>query len=699
MPETYRTATERGRAGDRKGVRMENASEAERGWARLFIVIIAVALISIFSSLPAHAAGQKKITNDECLACHGPDGGLTKDEGGKQVSLAVDPAKFKASIHGSMFACVDCHADVKAVPHENTPAKPQCATCHADEVKAYDRGFHAQAVKKGNSNAANCQNCHGSVHEILPAADPASKVHRTNIPATCGACHGQKFVMEKAGLSATPFVDYQQSVHGQSIAKDGDNSKAAVCTDCHGTHEILAAGNPKSPIFKFNVPETCAKCHGDVKKEYAGSIHGKAVSRGNWLAPVCTDCHGIHTIKAPSDPTSSVAAQELAQSTCGRCHEGMRLAAEFGAPSRRVSTYLSSYHGMASKMGSTVVANCASCHGVHNILPSADPKSTINPANLAQTCGKCHPGANQNFIKGKIHVDAPLSADVGSVAVRWTRRFYMLMIFSVIGAMLLHNLLIWRRKAKAHREGHRRIVMRMSKKQRYQHLTLLISFITLVLTGFALKYPDSWLADVFINESVRSILHRIAGVVLIAVSAFHLVYILTDKEGRRLFLDMLPVPKDAKDVLQNLRYHLGLSDEKPKFARFNYAEKAEYLALVWGMFVMAGTGLSLWFKVQTGDMFPRWWLDVATAVHFYEAVLATLAIVVWHLYMVIFDPDTYPMNWAWYDGKMSVEHYQDEHELDGETILRSVEAEAASKPAAAPAVESNEEEQEPVAHE
>jgi cytochrome b subunit of formate dehydrogenase len=315
---------------------------------------------------------------------------------------------------------------------------------------------------------------------------------------------------------------------------------------------------------------------------------------------------------------------------------------------------------------------------VHNILPSSDPKSTINRANLASTCGKCHPGASEKFIQGKIHVDAPLSADIGSVAVRWTRRFYLIMIFAVIGGMLLHNLIIWRRKLAAHRTGHPRIVTRMDKRQRYQHLTLLISFITLVFTGFALKYPDSWLADVFINESVRSILHRIAGVVLIAVSLYHVVYILTDRKGRKLFLDMLPVPKDLADVLQNMRHYLGLANEKPKFARFNYAEKAEYLALVWGMFVMAATGLSLWFKVQVGFFFPRWWLDVATAVHFYEAVLATLAIVVWHFYMVIFDPDTYPMNWTWYDGKMSVEHYQDEHELDTETILAAA-AEAAGK--------------------
>jgi cytochrome b subunit of formate dehydrogenase len=668
-------------------------------------MVIAIILISSPVFAADKKAAVKKIEDAECLACHAPDGGLTKEVAGKQVSLSVDEPKFKASIHGSMFACVDCHTDIKSVPHENTPAKPQCATCHADQNTAYQHGFHAQAARNGDKFAASCLDCHGNIHEILPASDPKSRVHRTNIPATCGSCHGQKFVMAKSGHSATPFLAYEESVHGKSIAKDGDNSKAAVCTDCHGSHEILSAGNPKSPIFKFNVPATCAKCHDNVKQEFMASIHGQAITRGNWQSPVCTDCHGIHTIKAPTDPNSSVAAAALARTTCARCHEGVRLAAEFGVESRRASTYMASYHGLASKMGSSVVANCASCHGVHNILPSADPKSTVNQANLGATCGKCHPGASEKFIQGKVHVDAPLSADIGSVAVRWTRRFYLGMIFAVIGGMLLHNLIIWRRKAAAHRNGHARIVTRMDAKQRYQHLTLLTSFIVLVFTGFALKYPDSWLADVFINEAVRSILHRVAGVVLMAVSAYHLAYILTDKNGRRLFLDMLPVPKDVTDVLQNMRYYLGLTSEKPKFGRFSYAEKAEYLALVWGMFVMAGTGLSLWFKVQAFFFFPRWWLDVATAIHFYEAILATLAIVVWHFYMVIFDPDTYPMNWAWYDGKMSVEHYQDEHELDGATVLKAAleaakEHERDPEPAVTGGADEREaaKEEEPVAH-
>jgi hypothetical protein len=116
-------------------------------------------------------------------------------------------------------------------------------------------------------------------------------------------------------------------------------------------------------------------------------------------------------------------------------------------------------------------------------------------------------------------------------------------------------------------------------------------------------------------------------------------------------------------------YYLGLESERPTFARFNYAEKAEYWALVWGLLVMAATGLLLWFKVLVSVWLPRWWMDVATAIHFYEAVLATLAIIVWHFYQVFFDPDVYPMNWAWWDGKMPLEHYEEEHGLDVATLL------------------------------
>jgi len=654
-----------------------NRVSAPRGSVKSLALI--TALFSLFCVGTA-AAAQKpapKPTKEDCLACHG-DSTLTHEVNGKTVSLYVNPDKFKDSIHGSMFTCVDCHTDLKASPHESTPAKVSCATCHADEQTVYERSFHAKAIKAGDGQAATCTDCHGSPHELLPASDPKSRVNHVNIPATCGTCHGQKFVMEASGHSAQPFLSYQESVHGRAVAAGSE--KAAVCTDCHGTHEILSANDPKSSIFKFNVPQTCAKCHEPVKQEFMASIHGQAIARGDWQAPVCTDCHGIHSIKSHIDPNSSVSAQNLALITCARCHEGVRLSQEFGFEGRRSTTYLASYHGLASKLGSQVVANCASCHGVHNILPSSDPRSTINRANLVKTCGQCHPGVTEKFVVAKVHVDAPLSADIGSKAVRWIRKFYVSLIVLVIGGMLAHNLIIWRRKAILRRQTEHRLVTRMSKNQRLQHLVLFASFIVLVLTGFALKFPDSWFAGLLgMGEKVRRITHRVAALVLIGSGVYHIFYLALTRDGRRLVRDFLPVPKDASDLWRTLSHYLGLGSEKPEFARFNYAEKAEYWALVWGLFVMAGTGVMLWAKVFFGNLLPRWWLDVATAIHFYEAVLATLAIVVWHFYQVFLDPDVYPMNWAWWDGKMPFEHYRDEHALDSETLLEAARPEAAEQ--------------------
>jgi cytochrome b subunit of formate dehydrogenase len=621
-----------------------------------------VVLTLLLSAASGHPQPRQP-TAGHCLACHS-DPTLTHDENGKSVSLHVDPQSFKDSIHGSMFTCVDCHTDVKSTAHETTPKKITCAGCHADEQAAYDRSLHGKALQGGNSRAPTCVDCHGSPHELLPASDPKSRVHHANIPATCGSCHSQQFVMEDSGLSPQMVASYRQSVHGHAVAAGSE--KAAVCSDCHGTHEILDAKDSQSPIFKFNVAFTCGKCHDSISREYQQSIHGTALARGNWQVPVCTDCHGIHSIQAHNDPNSPVSAQNVAQATCARCHESVRLSQEFGVAGRRETTYLASYHGLASRLGSQVVANCASCHGTHSIFPSSDPRSTIHRANLARTCGQCHPGVTEQFTSAKVHVDAPLSADVGSKAVRWIRRFYLGIIFAVIGGMLLHNFIIWRSKAAARRklEGPR-FVTRMPLGFRWQHATLLTSFFVLVITGFALKFPGSWFASMLgMGERMRGTLHRTAAVVLIGVSVYHLFEVAISREGRRLVRDLFPTVDDARGAWQNLCYYLGLTSRKPEFARFNYAEKAEYWSLVWGVLVMASTGIMLWAKVMVGNHLPRWWLDAATAIHFYEAVLATLAILVWHFYQVFFDPDVYPMNWAWWDGKMTLDHYQQEHGLD-----------------------------------
>ena len=650
----------------------------------------ALGLLLLAGSSAARA--EQKLQDRDCLACHS-DSTLTTEVNGRQVSLYVDESKLRHSIHGGIFTCVDCHQDVKSLAHAATPRKIACAQCHAEVQESYEHSIHAKANRAGKSAAAGCQDCHGGAHQILSADDPQSPVNHASIPTTCGRCHGQKFLMEANGESAQPFISYQQSVHGRATANG--SQKAAVCTDCHGAHRILAASDPQSPISKSHLPATCGKCHAAIAQTYQQSIHGQAMARGNQLAPVCTDCHGIHSIQALRDPNSPVAKQNLSRDVCAHCHEGVRLSQEFGVPGNRVATYFDSYHGLAAKGGSVIAANCSSCHGVHNILPASDPRSTVNRAHLGETCGKCHRGVTERFTLTPVHLGAAANRnDTGSIAVRWIRRIYVVLILLVIGAMFLHNAILWRGKAVERHRMQNPMMVRMTLQQRWQHLVLLGSFILLVITGFALKFPASWLAEVLgMSEDLRGLVHRIAGVALIGAGLYHLFYLAALREGRRLMREIAPRAKDVFDAWAAMRYYLGLGKEKPKFGRFTYAEKAEYWALVWGTALMAVTGVMMWAKVWVGDMLARWWVDVATAIHYYEAILATLAIVVWHFYQVFFDPDVYPMNWAWWDGKMPVEHYRQEHGLDTEALAAAdavgeaadeSAGEAGAKPAAEP---------------
>src|ERR1041384_1775184 len=178
-------------------------------------------------------------------------------------------------------------------------------------------------------------------------------------------------------------------------------------------------------------------------------------------------------------------------------------------------------------------------------------------------------------------------------------------------------------------------------------------------------------------------LWRAAGLVLLLVGAYHVYYILAKKEGRQLVRDLLPVKKDIQDVADSARYLAGLSDEKAKIGRFGYAEKMEYWAVIWGTIIMGITGLMIWFKMYVTWLLPRWAVDVALTIHYYEAILACLAIVVWHFYHVIFDPDVYPVNWACWNGKVTKHRHDEEHPLDrpAEGQTASDESVQTAKPA------------------
>ncbi len=209
---------------------------------------------------------------------------------------------------------------------------------------------------------------------------------------------------------------------------------------------------------------------------------------------------------------------------------------------------------------------------------------------------------------------------------------------------------------------------RWTRNERVQHWLLAVSFILLAVTGFALKYPEAWWAAPFAGLdwlfSLRGILHRIAGAAFVFLGIYHAYYMAATRRGRRLLQAFRPGLQDMRDLGTNLLYNFGLEKHPPKFDHFSYMEKAEYIALIWGGVIMGVSGVMLWFENVTLTYFPVWAIDLLTVVHLYEAWLATLAIVVWHFYYVIFNPDTYPLNTSMVDGRISEKEFRHEYFLE-----------------------------------
>jgi cytochrome b subunit of formate dehydrogenase len=597
----------------------------------------------------------RAIDNADCFVCHS-DISLTKtNAAGKAVSLFVDDAKFNASIHAKNL-CTSCHTDITDLPHAETHKPVSCSQCHRIEADIYLKSDHGQAISKGVAEAASCQDCHGKAHELLDYRNPASPVNRAHIPETCGRCHGNVAEMEKFNLrQRAVVVSYDKSVHGLAHANGVAN--AAVCSDCHGTHDLHRSTNPESKLYWQTIPATCGKCHDNVRQTYSRSIHGTAVAQGVRDAPVCTDCHGEHTIQAVKLAASRVSPANIPE-TCGQCHAAQRIVTQYQLPPNVFTTYIQSFHGLALQGGNLTAANCASCHGVHDILPAKDARSTINTNNLAQTCGKCHPGIGTRLSAEFFRIHAPPGAAEGKPwIVNFISRLYVVLIVATIGGMLAHNGLDYFRKARNHvrwaktQDGE----MRLTPLMRAQHFLLMALFVLLAYTGFVHKFPDafwSWPFRAMTNGNwLRGIIHRVCGWTFLVLFVVHLATLFGTTRGRAELKVLWLRLHDFTDVFAMLAYNLGLRQTPPAHRKWSYIEKAEYWALIWGSVVMIVTGVMLVFTDTVLRWWPKVWHDVAQVIHYYEALLATLAIVVWHFYWTIFDPKEYPMNPSWLIGK------------------------------------------------
>jgi cytochrome b subunit of formate dehydrogenase len=606
----------------------------------------------------AMAPAARAIDNAECFACHSDKDLVKTNKAGKVVSLFVDEKEYSDSIHGKNL-CTSCHTEITELPHPDgyTHKPVSCGACHRLETDIYLKSDHGLAIHNGITEAASCKDCHGHSHTLLNYRNPKSPVNRANIPATCGACHANTEEMEKHKLRQRgAVVTYEKSVHG--VAHSNGVAQAAVCTDCHGSHDLHRSTNPQSKLYWQTIPTTCGKCHENVKQTYARSIHGKAVASGIRDAPTCTDCHGEHTIQAVKQSTSKTSPGEI-RDTCAQCHGAERIASRYQLSTKVVESYAQSFHGLAQAFGGVAAANCSSCHGFHDILPSSDPLSAVNKQNLPMTCGKCHPGIGTRLAKENISIhNIPGGPKGAPWVVELVTQIYIVLIVLTIGGMAIFNGLDYLAKTRAHIRKIKESAhgeLRMTNWVRYQHLSMMILFVALVYTGFVHKYPDafwSWPFKVLENGGyIRGMIHRIAGWAFTGLFFAHLIALFCTPRGHAYIKELWFRLHDIKDGFNQFLYNIGLCKTPPPPRRFNYAEKAEYWALVWGSFVMIITGIMLIFTELAMRALPKVWLDLARVIHLYEAVLATLAIVVWHFYWVIFDPKEYPMNPAWLIGK------------------------------------------------
>ncbi|MCX6122198.1 MAG: hypothetical protein NTX44_11350 [Ignavibacteriales bacterium] len=316
----------------------------------------------------------------DCLRCHENKDIKAKKDG---RSLFVQVDDLNHSRHAKT-ACSQCHSDVNASrvrACETIQKKVDCASCHAEVGQKYLKSTHGMLLAKGDANAPNCKECHGT-HKVLGKAEQTSPTFATNVPALCARCHreGKKAAVRYTGDQHEIIEHYAESIHGKGLMKSG-LTVTAMCTNCHTAHSVLPRNDEASSVNPKNLPETCGKCHNGIEQQFEKSIHSKLVSKSDKPLPVCNDCHSAHTIRRADENVFKLDIM----TKCGRCHEQIS------------KTYFDTYHGKVSQLGYTKTAKCYDCHGAHDILLVSDPKSHLSHENVVGTCQKCHSGATRRF--------------------------------------------------------------------------------------------------------------------------------------------------------------------------------------------------------------------------------------------------------------------------------------------------------------
>jgi predicted CXXCH cytochrome family protein len=613
------------------------------------------------------------ISDRDCMKCHQDAEHLHLAAGADTTLLVVDRQELSRSMHVNI-PCVKCHSDIDPRLHRpcETAKRVDCSACHAKISEEYFASGHGQGFLKGMPEVPYCTTCHGS-HGVKSHEDDTAPTYRAAVPALCGRCHGSgRQAAKVADLSEEDaLADYSTSVHGRGLTEKG-LLPSAVCIDCHGSHEVLGHKDPRSTVNPKNLPATCATCHRGIYKQFVKSVHfDRGDSHGKRL-PTCEDCHSAHRI---SDTKKDTFLTEITDQ-CGSCHQEL------------AASYFDTMHGKAYKLGYLSAAKCSDCHGAHDILSVNDPQSSVGIRNIVQTCRKCHDDANARFTGYLTH--ATHHDPRKYPALYWTYWSMTSLLVGVFAFFGIHTLM-WLprsfahyRERKAFEKAHRSryFIRRFNRTQRFTHLLVIVSFLSLATTGMMLKFSTTpwaiFLANALGGVKHAGVIHRTAAVITFGYFALHLTSLIRLKRQRRLSFGQLVLGPDSlvfngqdlKDFWATMKWFLGRGP-RPQYGRWTYWEKFDYLAVFWGVAIIGLSGLMLWFPEFFTRFLPGWLINVATIIHSDEALLAVGFIFTIHFFNTHLRPEAFPMDTVVFTGIAPVDEYRRDRPREYEELKRT----------------------------
>lgn len=572
----------------------------------------------------------------------------------------VELEALRDSVH-QQLECPDCHARIEErhLDAKKPLAENLCQGCHRKADAALALSVHGAA---GSEKGARCQDCHGA-HDVRPVKDRQSSVNKKNVAKTCAKCHDNPLFFAELDPGNKQVVgQYAESIHGKKLLDKG-MLKSPSCTDCHGGgHDVQEVKDAKSGAQKAAVMAMCDSCHSGITKTFSGSAHGKALAKGDENAPTCASCHSAHAVSE-----KALAFRLGSDRQCGSCHE------------ERFGAHLETYHGRAHALGGAKVATCFDCHGSHDVLPSKDPASMVSAERKLDTCRSCHADAPANLAGYLPHGDPHDRAAFpllywANESMTWLIRAALALLVLHSSGWMLRNLLDFARDPDEYREARWRR-MREARRDyapafrgidRACYTLLLVSFVLLVVTGLPLGFNQTaWAKELFGllggADTARS-LHRLGAVSTVAYAALHLGSLIAplwqrrgqyrDEAGRfRLgrFCAVvfgpespLPNPRDLGSFWAHARWLFGRGPE-PRFERYRYWEKLDYLALLLGISVIAASGFVMWAPELALLVLPGSWVNLAQIIHHEQALLVLVTILsahVCHLVPRVFAPRT-----------------------------------------------------------